>query len=503
MGDDPTQGGLDLRYHMAGKITEPGNTNNLAIVDLNVLRQPIADKKKTDAYKLLAYVRVVNFRSVKATVRLKLDVFVDGVLTHPLQKTFEVKAREYVAPKEDEEEKDEPGQEGVQFPLPAIDPGHSVELHASLDKTGDEFPLDDQAWLVVSTTRKAKILIVGTPNPVLDAFFDQEGTKKFATAERMKPADLKTDEYRKKARSGDFDLVMFDRCAPEEEADMPQSNTVFIDRPPPPWQRGKVVLKNPLMMPSKQQHPLLKFLTTIWDVRTDEAFAFDVQKNLNPKAAEELKLPDGDPLKRMLPSVTRIVETSNQAPLVFTLTRGPHTDLVMAFALMGDGGELVSDWPLQTSFPLFFRNMLYILGNVDDAKRSVSVSPGEPVVLRPEAGFSFIEITTPAKQTVQIKRKDRNEIVYADTEQLGIYRYQIGMTADAKELDSLQRGFAVNLLDPNESNIEPRETIHIGGEPVKTGAEMSQPREIWKWILLIVVLLLMLEWLVYHRRISV
>jgi hypothetical protein len=249
---------------------------------------------------------------------------------------------------------------------------------------------------------------------------------------------------------------------------------------------------------------LLKFLTTIWDVRTDEAFVFDVKKNLDPKAAKELQLPDGDPLKRMLPSITRIVETSNQAPLVFALTRGPHTDLVMTFALMGDGGELVSDWPLQTSFPLFFRNMLYVLGNVDDAKRSVSVSAGEPVVLRPEAGFQFVEITTPAKQTVQLKRKDRTDVMFSDTEQLGIYRYQIGMTTDTKELDSLQRGFAVNLLDPNESNIEPRETIRFGsGEPVKSGTEMSQPREIWKWILLIAVLLLMLEWLVYHRRISV
>ena len=132
----------------------------------------------------------------------------------------------------------------------------------------DEFPLDDQAWLAIGAMRKAKVLIVGKANPILDAFFDQEATQKIAAVTHMKPDDLKGEDYRKKARSSEFDLVIFDRCAPEEESDMPLANTFFIDRPPPPWTRGDKPLKNPLMMPSKTQHPLLKYLTTIWDVRT-------------------------------------------------------------------------------------------------------------------------------------------------------------------------------------------------------------------------------------------
>ena len=47
-GDDPTKGGLNLRYHMAGKLGEAGNANNLAIVRFHMHRQP-ADTKKTDA----------------------------------------------------------------------------------------------------------------------------------------------------------------------------------------------------------------------------------------------------------------------------------------------------------------------------------------------------------------------------------------------------------------------------------------------------------------------
>jgi hypothetical protein len=499
-GNDSALGNLNLRFHVAGKITEPGNANNLAIVGLNVLRQP-AVKKKTDTQDLLAFVRVANYRSAKADVRLKLDVYVEGVLKHPLQQKVEIRGRKYVAAEGEDEEKDEPGEESVRFNLPSLEPRRNISLHAYLDKADDDFPLDDQAWLVVGTTRKAKVLIVGPPNRVLDSFFEPEDTRKIAVTERMTPDDLKTDKYRNKARSGEVDLVIFDRCAPEDEADMPMANTFFVDRPPPPWQRGEATMKNPLMMPSKLQHPLLRHITTIMDVRTEAAFVFDVKKNLDPKIAPAFELPDG---KRTLPSIARIIESSNQTPLLFTMTRGPHTDLVLTFPIMSEDGGLPSNWYEKPSFPLFFRNVLYILGNVDDSVRSVNVQPGEPVVLRPEAGFRFLQLTTPTKQTLKLSRGDRNDIVFSDTEKIGIYRYQVGAKDDDKDLrDEPVRGFAVNLLDANESNIEPRTSIRIGNERIAAGEEKFQTREIWKWILLLAVILLVTEWFIYQRRIAV
>lgn len=501
MANDPGMGGLNLRYHMAGKIDEAGNTNNLAVVGFNVLRQNLPGKKNAPpTQRNLAFVRVANFRKQPADVLLKLDVFVDGELIQPMQQKLAVKARKFTPAEGEEDERDEPGETDARFQLPSFEAGRHVELHAYLDKTNDEFPLDDQAWLAIGSTRKAKILIVGKGNTILDAFFNQEATRKVAVVTRIAAADLKGEDYRKKARSGDFDLVIFDRCAPDDEADMPLANTFFIDRPPPPWKRGDKLLKGPLMMPSKQQHPLLRHLTTIWDVRAAEAFAFDVQRNLDPKAAEEWQLPDGDPKKRTLPKITRLIETSNQTPLLFTLPRGPHTDLVLAFALMEDDGSLPTNWYAETSFPLFFRNVLYILGNVDDAVRSVSVQAGEPVLLRPEAGFGEVEIVTPAKQTVKLPRGPRSEVLFADTERLGIYRYRVDPGKDANQPT---RAFSVNLLDINESNIEPRPVIRIGSERLRTGEERYQVREIWKLLLLAAAGLLILEWLVYHRRIAV
>ncbi len=58
------------------------------------------------------------------------------------------------------------------------------------------------------------------------------------------------------------------------------------------------------------------------------------------------------------------------------------------------------------------------------------------------------------------------------------------------------------MLDANESNIEPREEIRIGTERFVTGRDLSQPRELWKVILVLAVVLLMVEWYIYNKRVS-
>ena len=69
--------------------------------------------------------------------------------------------------------------------------------------------------------------------------------------------------------------------------------------------------------------------------------------------------------------------------------------------------------------------------------------------------------------------------------------------------DGGQRSFAVNLFDPEESNLVPREEIHLGSTRIVTGEAHSQPREIWKWVVLAALLLLLLEWYIYNRRIYI
>ena len=498
-GSTNALGNLVVHYHRAG-VAGPENVNNVGIVGMYALRQsgPLLKAKTPDAQKLQVKVRVANYRPQAVPVKVLLNVFVDGQLFHPDQKSVALEAREVVRKKEAdggpvEEEKDKPGEDTLSFSLPPIDLRANVVVHARLDKINDAFPLDDEAWVVVGTLRKARVLIVGPANAVLDAFFEQEATERLSSVERMPADKLGTEEYRKQARSGQFDLIVFDRCAPETEEDMPLANTYFIDRPPPPWVRGEATYRPPVVIPSKGSHSLLRYITTLSEVRVSEAFLFDVEKNLDPKVRAKEK--EGEE-KRALPGITRVVESNSQRPLIFSLPRGPYVDVVQAFALVSDKGDLVSDWPLQPSFPLFFRNLLYNVGKVQDAVQAASVQPGEPMVLRPEAGVQALEVTAPGGATAELQRGQRPDFVFGDTDRVGVYHYRTQKEGPA-------RSFAVNLLDANESNVEPRDEIAIGADRVVTGQERPQPRELWKWVLLLAVGLLAVEWMVYTRRVSV
>lgn len=530
-GNTRLLGNLNLKYHRAGKKSTE-TVDNVGIVGLSAVRRPDPKAKAAnqDVHKLQVLVRVRNFRPKEARVKLHLDVFEGGKIAHVDSMTLDLYERRVKRATEgtDDEDKEEAGEpmdldaianapkdapketkyvkEAV-FDLPALDMRKNVTVVAYLANHKDDFPTDDKAWVAVGTLRKAKVLVVGDDNPVLDAFFNQEATLRIARVERLPAKEVTADSYRKIAASGEVDLVVFDRCAPADEADLPQANTVFIDRPPPPWQRGSP-LKNPIVGVGK--HLLLRHLTTLYDISISEAFRFDVKANLDAKVRPQFELPEGDPKRRPLPPVTKLLEGGEGAPLVFTLPRGAYTDLVFAFPLVNDAGDLVTNWPLQPSFPLFLRNLLYHLGNVDDAVRTISVQPGEPVVLRPEAGVQTIEIIPPDGPRVKLPRGNRPDFVFAATDQLGVYRYKVlhdsrpakeGEDKDEPKQDV--RHFAVNLLDSVESNIEPRDKIRIGSDRIDAGQERLQPRDLWKWILLLAVVLLMVEWYIYNRRVAV
>ena len=496
-GNTSVLGNLNLKYHMAGG-TGAESTNNLGIVAFNALQLAGETSKKAnpDVKKLQILVRVRNYRLEPAAVTLKLDVILGGKIAIPEQKVLALPARKLTKGEgEDAEVVDEPGEVTATFILPSLDLRTNIVLHAHLENANDSFPLDDEAWLVVGTVRKAKVLIVGGANPVLEAFFDQEATQRVAKVERLSAADLEKDAYRQPARSGQVDLVIFDRCAPADESDMPQANTFFIDHPPPPWKRSGLPLKNPYLVVSKKDQPLLRHLTTLWDVVVNEAFRFDVKNDLSEKAKAELQLPETDARKRVLPPLTRLIEAGAETPVLFILPRGSYTDLVMTFPLINNKGDLTTNWPLQPSFPLFLRNVLYHLGNVGDAIGEDSVQPGEPMVLRPEAGVQWLKVTPPRGESVKLTKNQRADFTFGATDLLGVYQV-------ARD-DGGQRSFAVNLLDANESHIEPKPEIHIGNERFSKDQERKQPLELWKWIILLALILLMVEWYIYNRRVYI
>src|SRR5262249_60000217 len=129
-------------------------------------------------------------------VPLPLDGLVDGLLAHVEQKVVDIGERRAVKKAEGRsDEADEPGEEIINLVLPPLDLRAATVLRAYLANHRDAFPLDDQAWLVVGTPRRAKVLIVSPGNFLLSAMFEQEGTPRLAEPPFLRPADLDKEAY--------------------------------------------------------------------------------------------------------------------------------------------------------------------------------------------------------------------------------------------------------------------------------------------------------------------
>jgi hypothetical protein len=467
-------GNLDLNYHRIGK-AGPANADNIGLVTLNAVRD------EQDAGAVQVFARALNFRPDPATVRIEIEWRVPGqddfkLLDQPLT----LPGRQYrpAEPDKDDSGRDVPGEGVATFALAGVDDSANVVVHARLRDVHDAFPLDDEAWLVVGVVRKARVLIVTPGNEILRDFFDLDATARVASVTYRSPADLKDDaKYRGPARNGEFDLVIFDRCAPASEDDLPLGNTFFLDSVPPPWKRADMPpLKETQIRNPTSNHPLMRHLTGLDEIAFADAFRFD------------LKAP-GVPAR-----VPRLLETDRETAVLFALPRRAFQDLVLTFPLVNDRGQWATTWNLKLSFPVFLRNVLYTLGGVSDAAAEENVQPGDVKTLRPDVAVEGLDVTDPSGQRQTLTRGVAGDFSYKNTERVGVYTVS---------WPGGQRRFAVNLLDADESNIQPRDVIRIGEQRLATGQTRRQTYDTWKWIALAALALLLLEWAVYHRRVFV
>jgi hypothetical protein len=463
-------GNLQARYHSIGS----ERVENVGLTAFSATRS----RKDPNTVQVLAGVR--NYMTREAAVRVRLEIRVAG----ELQKIYEEpRDGALVLPARgvqgDAADKETPGEGFVTFQVGDVDDRVGAVLHASLVDHRDHFALDDEAWLVVGVVRKARVLVAGPPNQVLHAFFDHPSSGKLATVAYIEPEELKDDaKYRKPAREAAYDLVIFDRCAPATEADMPLANTFFIDSVPPPWKRAEMKpLENPDIKGRLKDHPLLRYLSSVHSIGVMEAFRFDLK----------------DP--RVPPRTPRLIETDRETAVLFTLARQSYTDLVMTFPILNAEGKWTTSWPIQFGFPIFLANVVNVLGNVEDGIDEEIARPGREKVLRPDRAMRSIEIEGPDGSTETLTRTLRREFVYGPLPRVGVYR----VNWDGRE----QRSFAVNLLDSAESDLAPRPSIDIGDERIVAGETRRTPRDAWKWVALAALLLLLLEWYVYNRRVYI
>src|SRR6185437_12885768 len=129
----------------------------------------------------------------------------------------------------------EPGNsEGLAFPLEGVQSG-VLKLKAGVE---DDLAIDNVAWSTLNPPQPMKVLVVTPGNRPLA--LATEKVRALAEIVEHSPDYLKQPDYQKQSASGNFDLIVYDRCRPEQ---MPQADTMFIDRLPVGelWKAGEPV----------------------------------------------------------------------------------------------------------------------------------------------------------------------------------------------------------------------------------------------------------------------
>jgi len=181
------------------------------------------------------------------------------------------------------------------------------------------------------------------------------------------------------------------------------------------------------------------------------------------------------------PWLKPIVSAGND-PLVWAGEDGRRRIVMVGFDLAR------SDLPLKVEFPILLANAISWLAGKDSAAYGRVVRAGEPVTIQTSSPSATI--ATPAGDTREVASRD-GLVVFADTLRAGRYEVKDGAP------------FAASLLSEAESNTAPRDSIKTrAGEVSGQRETFDSETEAWRWIVLIGLVVLMIEWWAYHRRIA-
>lgn len=183
-------------------------------------------------------------------------------------------------------------------------------------------------------------------------------------------------------------------------------------------------------------------------------------------------------------------------PAIVEFPRGAVHALYLAF------NHHDTNWFTHQSFLIFLTNAIEYLGALDEASAQQDLRPGEPISTRLPLAARDVRVTLPdpasqegVEETVQVA--DPSGFSFSRTPWAGVYE----LAWDEPDRDEpATRRFAVNQFSSVESDLRPAELVW-GGEAVPAGGEggaLQTP--LWPWALALCLLLLMVEWWVYHRR---
>lgn len=376
----------------------------------------------------------------------------------------------------------------------------------------DALPLDDNAYAALNDALTGRVLVVTPGNPLLETALATERSGRLSQIELQTPDYLTGSEYDRLADTGQYDLVIYDQCTPER---MPRANTLFVGRLPLTWQptddeaasaagedpdSAETPPDNATAAPPPAPQRIVVPQIIDWN-RSHPLMAY---VELGSVAILDSLLVEPPPGGDSLIDATA-------GPIAAVAPRDSYQDVVLGFEITGkddDGRTTINtNWPRRHSFPTFWLNALEYLAGREGDLVSGGVQPGEPVELKiPGAGPELVVVDPDGKSTTLYR--DRHDIFqFHDTQHPGVY--------EVRDAGNVRQRFAVNLFDREESDVRVRPSQDPEAQAVAAGITIgnidvaavsgSAParKELWKLLLVAALVVLLVEWYIYNRRVYV
>jgi hypothetical protein len=322
------------------------------------------------------------------------------------------------------------------------------------DGRADDLPADDRAWARVPERRRAKVLVVTRGNTYLEAALLLD--------EYLDVTEITPDAY---PAAGAYDVTIFDGVAPAPAANA--GGLVYLDPPPTGG-------------PVKVGKALEGFGFDTWDKKSP-VLRFAALGDVQVAAGHALEPGEGD----------KVIGASDDGPILVSGARGGHRFVALGF------DPRRSDFVLRPAWPLFVLNSIDSFGETDASYLS-SYRTGEVWRVPVPDGARSAELTEPGGTRRPVPVQHGRAVTFGN--QAGVYKLSTGTGSERVVSE-----FAANLSDLEESHIAPRDKLLVSGRK----AERAEPgsggvrRELWALLLGAVLLISIVEWLTYHRRVTV
>ncbi len=320
------------------------------------------------------------------------------------------------------------------------------------DGTRDPLPADDRAYARLPKRRRARLCVVTEGNLYLQAALLLD---EYLDVTEVSPAQYPCE--------GRHDLTIFDNWAPTTP---PEGPALYLGLPSADEGGGPLEVLGDVEAPYfdrfDRRHPLLRW-TALRDV--------------NIASARRVRLAPGD----------RAIGRSDETPLLVVGSRQGRRFVAFTF------DPRASDLPLRVAWPLLLLNTVDWFVQ-EDADFVSSYPTGDTWHIPAPADASTVTLVDPRGRAREVPVVD-GRAVYA-----GLHAGFYTLRTPAGE-----ETFAANLGPGEESRIAPADALAVGGREAgaPSRGKAGVRRELWLYLVLFAVLVLLVEWVTYHRRVTV